>query len=728
MTKSRYTRFLTSTNIAFILFVASLFSSIATYVLLSRDSTTLYYSNYVIVLLILDLILFLSLTIVVSRKLFLIWVSQKNKNYGSRLQNKILIMFSAIASIPTIIVVISAMLFFNYIVDSWFDKKISTVLDESIEVAEFYITDKQNTIKNRATTIAAELNANILKYNLLDNRVLFSDVLSSLTDLNNLSEAVVLYNNTPIARSRLGISLSFETFPEHFLKESKHEPFLIPLQGDSNRVRAIIALNSIPNGYLVIGQYMDDKIIDHIEKSKRAALKYKGIKQNIAKMEIRFAIVFIIVSLLTLFASIYAGIVFSSNFTKPIYLLVQATEKARQGIFSMKVKEGPDNDEIAVLSKAFNEMISRIAQQQDKLLTAYKEIHDKSKFNETILSGISTGVIAVSKDNKIQLINTAGARLLELDPKKIISKEVNENIDKKIEMFLPLIQNALKAESKTSDGELNVKIGPRISTLVVRVIADISNKNSYKCIIAFDDMTDALHAQKDKAWSDVARRIAHEIKNPLTPIYLAAERLKQKYSDQVNDKSSFSLYIDTIIRHVKDIGLIIQEFTYFAKMPSPVFTKIPLSKIVSDIATSRKIITSKIKYIIEVEKNIYAFCDETQINQVLINILKNAEESVEESETGKNNMGEIHVSLRKEEKKIKLTISDNGRGFEQKIIKKLTEPYFTTRNKGTGLGLTIVKKIVDDHEGKLIIKSDEVYKAVVIIELPLNLASKGNEE
>lgn len=727
MTKNKYRRFLNSTNIAITLLVASLFSGLSTYILLSRGNAPLYYSGYLISLLILDLILFLSLTIVVSRKLFLIWVAQKNKNYGSRLQNKILIMFGAIASIPTIIVVISTMLFFNYIVDSWFDKRINTVLNESIEVSESYIIENQNTVKARAVAIASEVNTNVLKYNLLDNTSLFSEILSSLTDLNNLSEAVVLYNNAPIARSRLGISLSFETFPDSFFKESRNGPFILP-KGHSNKIRAIIALSSIPNAYLVIGKHMDDKIIDHIAKAKRAALKYNNIRNNITTMEIKFAIIFLIVSMLILFAAIYAGIVFSSSFTKPITRLVQATESARQGIFSIKVQEGPDNDEIAVLSKAFNDMISKISKQQDKLLTAYKEIHEKSKFNETILSGISTGVIAISKDYKVQLINSAGAELLKIDPKKIINTHIKDSANKKTEFFLPLIHKAFEAESQTADGEVNIKIGNKIFTLIVRVIADISKKHSHKYIIAFDDMTNALHAQKDKAWSDVARRIAHEIKNPLTPIYLGAERLKQKYSDQVKDKDNFSLYIDTIIRHVKDIGLIIQEFSYFAKMPSPVFTNINLSKVVREITLARREITPKIKYQVEIEKNIHAFCDSTQINQVLTNLLKNAEESIEESENGKNKNGKIYTALSRIPGKIKLTIADNGKGFKQKIINKLTEPYFTTRTKGTGLGLTIVKKIVDDHEGKLIIKSDKVYKTIVIIELPLNLDSRGNEE
>ena len=727
MTKNKYRRFLNSTNVSLALLLASLFSGLSTYFLLSRGSAPLYYNKYVIVLLILDLLLFLSLAIVVSRKLFLIWVAQRNKDYGSRLQNKILIMFSAIASIPTIIVVISAMLFFNYIIDSWFDKKISTVLNESIEVAESYIIENQNNIKARAVAMASEVDSNILKYNLLENQSLFSEILSTLTDLNNLSEAIVLYNNTPVARSRLGISLSFESFPSKFFKESRNGPVLLP-KGHSNKIRTIIALSSIPNTYLVIGKYMDDKIIDHIEKSKRAALKYGSIKQNITEMEVRFAIIFIIVSLLILFASIYAGIIFSGNFTKPITRLVQATEKARQGVFSIKVKEGPENDEIAVLSKAFNDMIAKISKQQSKLITAYNEINEKNKFSETILSEISTGVIAVSRDNKIQLLNNAGAKLLNLEAKNIVNKDIEEKPDKKISAFLPLITEALQSQSKTADGEIQLKIGHKIYILFVRVIADVARKHSHKYIIAFDDMTDVLHAQKDKAWSDVARRIAHEIKNPLTPIYLGAERLKQKYSNQVEDKEKFDLYIDTIIRHVKDIGLIIQEFSYFAKMPSPVFVKINISKMIQDMVRARQELFPKIKYNLEISDNIFAFCDQTQINQVLVNILKNAEESIEGSENGKNNKGKILVSLSKETNKIKLSIADNGIGFKQKIINKLTEPYFTTRNKGTGLGLTIVKKIIDDHQGKLIIKNDNVYKAIIIIELPLNLDSRGNEE
>jgi len=238
-------------------------------------------------------------------------------------------------------------------------------------------------------------------------------------------------------------------------------------------------------------------------------------------------------------------------------------------------------------------------------------------------------------------------------------------------------------------------------------------------ILAFDDMTALAEAQRYSAWSDVARRIAHEVKNPLTPIHLSAERLRSKYKNQVKEPDTFEKYINTIIKHVYDIGKIIDEFSRFARMPNAVLTEENLSKIIADIVFSRKTASSGVNYTTDIEENIKIFCDQTQINQMLINLLKNSEESIEQRNRKIKKNGKIFLSLSQQDKDAVITIKDNGIGFDEDTLSKITEPYFTTRDKGTGLGLAIVKKIVDDHNGKLIMRNESKEGAVVIVVFPI---------
>ncbi|MCH9753398.1 MAG: HAMP domain-containing protein [Alphaproteobacteria bacterium] len=697
-------------SVAILAFLFSLF----TYVAVVHTDYLESNPTLIVILSLIDFILLLILVILVSRKLFSLWIKRKKESQGSRLQTRIMVMFSLLSGVPAILIAVFSTMFFQIVIESWFDKRVSTVLDESVVVAESYLREHTDAIKIRAKAMALEVDNNVVRYNLITNQKLFSDVVSSLADLNALSEAVIFNNHRPIIRSKFGASLSLEVFPEEYYNKAASGEVVV-IKNSDNKIRAMVSLHSIPHSFLVVGKYIDEKVVKHVKKSQGAAHKYNNLKTQILKTQIKFIFLFLMLSMLLLLAAMYVGMIFAGKIMNPIAKLVRATKKVQKGDFSTRVSEGPVNDEIANLSRAFNLMTHRIAEQKNKLLSAYNEIDDKRKFSEAILAGVSTGIIAITSERKISLLNDAASTLLNIDPKKSKNKE--------IESILPEISEYIDQVSTRSGKnvgiEVQVKIGSKILILLTKIVKEVHRGKVTGYIITLDDTTELAHAQRYAAWSDVARRIAHEVKNPLTPIHLGAERIRKKYQNEVKDPDMLEKYTGTIIKHVSDIGRIIEEFSRFARMPKAVMEKSNFSKLVSEIVFSRKCVSSNIEYFTKISSNIMVYCDYTQINQMLINILKNAEESIILRGRKSKLIGKVSVHLNKQGENAVLVIKDNGVGFDEETLTKITEPYFTTRDQGTGLGLAIVKKIVDDHSGKLIMENDKDKQAVITITFPL---------
>ena len=694
--------------------VLSLLFSIFTYVAVVHTDYIESNPSLIVLLSLIDFILLIILVILVSRKIFSLWIKRKKESQGSRLQTRIMVMFSLLSGVPAVLIAVFSTMFFQVVIDSWFDKKVSTVLDESVVVAESYLKEHTEAIKIRAKAMALEVDNNIVRYNLVTNQKLFTDVVSSLTDLNALSEAVIFYNHKPIVRSKFGASLSLEVFPEEYYNKAISGGVFV-IKSSDKKIRAIVSLHSLPYSFLVVGKYIDEKVVKHVKKSQGAAHKYNNLKTQILKTQIKFIFLFLMLSMLLLLAAMYVGIIFAGKIMDPIAKLVRATNKVQKGDFSTRVSEGPVNDEIANLSRAFNLMTHHIAEQNNKLVSAYNEINDKRKFSEAILAGVSTGIIAITSERKISLLNDAASKLLNIAPKMAKNKEIGSILPE----ILEYLEQVSAKSGKGVGTEMQVKIGNKILVLLTKIVKETHKGELTGYIITLDDTTELAHAQRYAAWSDVARRIAHEVKNPLTPIHLGAERIRKKYKNEVKDPEMLEKYINTIIKHVSDIGRIIEEFSRFARMPKAVMERSNFSKLVSEIVFSRKCVSSNIEYITKISPKIIVYCDYTQINQMLINILKNSEESIILRGRKSKSIGKISVDLHKEEKQAVLTIKDNGVGFDEDALSKITEPYFTTRDQGTGLGLAIVKKIVDDHSGKLIMRNESDRQAVITIIFPL---------
>lgn len=702
-------------KISIYLAIAALIFSMATYFAVGNADFTKVHPYSIVFLSTIDFILLVTLVILTSRKVLSLWIKRREESQGgSRLRKRILVMFCLLSSVPAILIAVFSTVFFQFVIDSWFDKRVSMALDESVVVAESYLKEHVDAIKIRAKSMALEVDNNVVRYHLVDNPELFTKILSSLVDLNALSEAVVLQNHAPVVRSRFGASLSLEMFPAEYYQHASSGGVVV-IKDAPNKIRAMTSLHSMPNSFIVVGKFIDDKVVDHVKKSQGAATQYNNLKSTILKTQIQFTFLFFMVAMLLLLAAIYVGISFAGNIVNPIAKLVNATRKVQQGDFGAQVQEGPEDDEIGNLSRAFNVMTKHISEQQEKLLSAYNEINNKRKFSEAVLSGVSTGIVVLDSNFKISLVNSAAAKVLQITKKDAKNKLLDVILPESYEF----IQQLFKGSNKSISTEINVRKGYKVLTLLMKIVKEKSKGNTTGYIITLDDMTELAHAQRYAAWSDVARRIAHEVKNPLTPIHLGAERLNRKYKDQVSDPETFSKYTSTIIKHVADIGRIIDEFSKFARMPKAQLEQHDISKLIAEIIFSRKCASNNIEFKTSLSKSVTVYCDQTQINQLLTNVLKNSEESIEAKGRKSKKIGTISVDLNKEGENAIITIKDNGLGFDEDTLEKIAEPYFTTRDKGTGLGLAIVKKIVDDHNGKLIMKNGQGGQAIVTISFPL---------
>jgi len=372
----------------------------------------------------------------------------------------------------------------------------------------------------------------------------------------------------------------------------------------------------------------------------------------------------------------------------------------RGGDLAARVPAGDSDEEFSWLSRAFNRMTHQLQSQQSELIEANRQLDQRRRFTETVLSGVSAGVIGLDQQGRINLPNRSASLLLATDLDQHIGKDLTEVVPE----MAGLIEEAERRPDRLAQGQIQLVRSGRARTLLVRVAAERLEGEAKGYVATFDDITELQAAQRKAAWADVARRIAHEIKNPLTPIQLSAERLKRKYlKDIATDRETFTACTDTIIRHVADIGRMVDEFSSFARMPAPVLRDEDLNEIVRQAAFLQRAATPEIRVETELPSTPTRInCDSRQVAQALVNLLKNAAESILLRE-GVVPPGQITVRLGYEGEDTVLSVEDNGRGLPAEGRERLIEPYVTTHAKGTGLGLAIVKKIMEDHHGELVL-------------------------
>ena len=699
-------RFGLGRKIAIALAIPALGSGIATYLALTGAPPFGPHPSAVLSLLNLDLILLLALGAVIAKRLVEVWAERRRGLAGSRLQIRLVMLFSLIAVLPTIIVAAFSYLFFSFGVESWFSERVRTAISESLAVAEAYLHEHQQAIRADVLAMANDLNRDAVKLALSPQHL--EQVVSAQAALRGLTEAMVFDRaGHVLARSSLSFVLGFEPIPDEAVQRADEGDVAIMTNDSDDRVRALVRLNQFGDVYLYVGRYIEPRVLNHMEETQRAVAQYEQMEGQRSGFQITFALIFMRVAMLFLVAAVAIGIHFATQFAGPVSRLIAAAEQVRGGNLAARVPEGEKDDELASLSRAFNRMTFQIESQQSELKEANRQLDERRRFTETVLTGVSAGVIGLDRMGQINLPNRSASSLLGVDLEQAIGLHLAEVAPE----MAGLLDEADRRPDRLAQSQVQLARGNSTRTLLVRIAAEHNGHDLSGFVVTFDDITELLLAQRKAAWADIARRIAHEIKNPLTPIQLAAERLRRRYLKEIqSDAETFKICTDTIVRHVGDIGRMIDEFSSFARMPAPVLKPENLAEIVHQAVFLQRTAHPEITFETILPRHPVSIrCDARLVGQALINIVKNAIESIEARTTSgeASPAGHIRVSVIEEEGQAAVVVEDNGKGLPRQNRERLTEPYVTTRVKGTGLGLAIVKKIMEDHEGELMLEDRE---------------------
>lgn len=691
----------------------ALIAGTATYVFFTNTEFLFSNPRKVILLLNFDLAVLLFLGVIVARQLVKVWVQRRSGQAGAKLHVRLAIIFSTLTAVPAITVALFSAYFFNAGIQSWFNDRVKMALTESSVIAKAYLEEHKKVISANVHGMAVDIGQQM--ESLMKVPEIFNQFLDLQIDLRNLDEALVFSSSSQIlARSRFTFVLEFERLAKIDLKNADHT-VVIKTNQSGDRVRALIKIPQV-DAYLLVGRVVDSTVLKRINLVEKAVGEYAVLQNRLSDLELKFTLIFILLSLLLLFVATWLGLLFATRLVKPIRSLITVAERVRTGDLSARVAEPGGNDEFTVLAHEFNRMTEQLQGQQKKLLQVNKQLEARRKFIEDVLAGVTAGVMGLSPERFIRITNRSAAELLEI--------EIDEIIGKKIETILPSLKSIFEevSDSRLSfyQSQLTIDVKGFSRVLLIRIVVE---QDSSGYILTFDDVTELVGAQRKAAWADVARKIAHEIKNPLTPIQLSAERLRQKYTNLVSDDDKFDTYISTIIKQVEHIGRMVTEFSDFARMPHP---QMKLENIV-DLAKQSVVLQQSarqdIQFILEKPKEEISFkCDASQLMQVFTNLLQN---SIDAMDADKSRYSDslhptIKIIIEEASNSLSLVIEDNGPGFPKANRDRLTEPYVTMKTKGTGLGLAIVRKIAEDHKGAVALEDKEGGGARVRLTFTLN--------
>lgn len=703
----------------FFLSVAAILSGVATYVVLTGTDNFSDKSSRVLPLIYLDLTLMLLLSVIIAKRLIELWTERRKGAAGSKLHVQIAALFAFVAITPGIFVTVFSALFFNVGVKAWFSEPVRLALSEAKVVANAYLYERAKSIEEDAVAILNELVPTIGVQARFPEEL--SDRLTKITRDRGIDEALILDQyGAVVGRAFLTFALEFEKVLVDAFQRAKSGEMVVLSNEKEDRVRALTRIDPDGNYFLYIGKLIDADVLRHVKQTESAIAEYERLDAQRSGLQITFIVFFSVVALLLLLAAVWAGLTVANLFVRPISRLITASDAVSQGNLNVRVEsEGSINNELGTLAEAFNRMTYQLHHQRQDLVNASMQIDQRRQFMEAVLSRISAGVISADSAGGITLINSRARELLHI-------REETQHL--KLKVLLPEVEPLLAQVVTNPDGvvstQLTVMRRGVTKVLQLVVVADHSGRRKSGVIITFDDVTPLIAAQRKAAWSDVARKIAHEIKNPLTPIQLSAERLKRKYLKEIQtDPEVFKSCVDTIVRQVGQIGRLVSEFSSFARMPDPVLSTENIIQICKNALELQVQAHTNISFsLTATEREIFVNCDVGQLSQVLTNLLQNAINAVMLDEIAgakKPVHPEIMVTILKRDAKCCVTVDDNGPGLPVNGRERLTEPYYTTHSKGTGLGLAIVARIIEDHRGRLELGDSPLGGARVLFELPL---------
>jgi two-component system, NtrC family, nitrogen regulation sensor histidine kinase NtrY len=655
-------------------------------------------------LLAINLVLFLLMAILVLVQVAQLFIARGRGTPGAGLHIRLISLFSIVAVVPALLIALFASVTLNRGLDSLFSDRTRSIVDTAARVAEAYQSNASEATRSDLANIAEDINE---QYGLFQNdRKAFVQRVARHALLRNLAAAFVFNNKS----QEIGTNVSADPKKIVFIEPTeamiatadKGEIVLIPPEPGSNLVIALIKLQNFPADYLMVYRILSPIVVDQLQQTREAKAEYDRLLDQRLGVQATYGAVFAMLALVFILASIWLGLSFSDRLVEPIVRLLNASRRVAQGDFNAKVATVDGPGDLVTLSQTFNMMTDQIRMHRDQLIETNEQLDDRRRFTEAMLSGVSAGVIGIDPDADVSIVNRSAMNLLSKREEQLIGRPIAEAVP----AFLPLFEQAKTRPSGFADGQIETMVGGRETSFFVRITTERSDDAEHGYVLTFDDITSLVSAQRNSAWSDIARRIAHEIKNPLTPIQLSAERLKRKYLPQItSDRKVFEQCTDTIIRQVGDLGRIVDEFSSFARMPKAVPENNDLVDTVRDATVLQRVSSGdvQIEIVPQIDKLHFAF-DRRLVTQAITNLVKNARESIESRlAANPTPSGLLKVETGIDDVSPYIRFTDNGIGLPQENRHRLAEPYMTTREKGTGLGLAIVKRIMEEHGGALIL-------------------------
>ncbi|MEH6361025.1 MAG: PAS domain-containing sensor histidine kinase [Amylibacter sp.] len=652
-----------------------------------------------------DFVYVLLIGALVAQRIMQMITARRAKSAGSRLHMRLSAVFALVAFMPTVLVAVFATVTLNIGLEGWFSERVRNAVGTSLSAAEAYEAEQRDDLIEDVIFLGNYLIQQKRRNALIDTSEIRDAVIKGQSLIQRgLKEAYVIDSGAElIARGDKSYLFDFEA-PEvtDFDVSDTGTPAIIQ-DWENNEFRALVKLPNYLDHYLLVSRTVDGEILTLLDETKETAMLYNQLESERGKLLFDLGLIYLGFAFFVILSAIWLGLWFAERLARPVGKLAGAAQRVGAGDLTVRVKEEKGDDEIAMLGRIFNRMTQQVKRQRDDMIEANARTEKRRRLFDSVLTGVSTGVIGLNPRGHIEVLNAAASKILEVSSEKVMGQILSAVVPE----FSKLFEQAQIKNNPTRQDEISLTRAGNAEVLLVRITARVTDGEKLEgYVVTFDDVTDLVSAQRMAAWGDVARRIAHEIKNPLTPIQLSAERMARKFAPLVGDQAEMlKQYTGVIIRQTNDLRHIVDEFSKFARMPEPERRVENLSKLIEDAVllqqNARQDIDIKLK---NNRKQLMTEIDSTMITQALTNLIKNAGEAIDSyisEHSAEGYTPEIRIVVDTKNHATVIRIQDNGIGLPKEQRSRLFEPYVTNRENGTGLGLPIVKKIIEEHGGTL---------------------------
>lgn len=716
--------------VGLVVVVLSLVSALTTYLILTGLTPIAPSNSVVFRVLSINVVLIVAMIAVIAWQFWGLWQAWRNEVPGSRLHVRIVALFSLIAALPAILLAVAATTTFSRAIDSWFSTRTRAIIANSLDVAKSYLEEHGGVIRTDVANMARDLDATA---DLMQgDPVQLRQLLIAQAGLRELPVAYLVdLKGQKLLAALEDDKLPFRKPPQSALDEAAEGQIALIKSTEGASISAVSRLARYPGQLLYVTRAVSAKVMGHLQRAEAGVDEYTALRQARGGLKLAHALIYTMISMTALLAAIWAGLWFAGRFVAPIRRLIAGAQEVSTGNLDVELPERRGEGDLRRLSSTFNTMTRELKHQRDALVTANEQMSERRRFMEAVLSGVSAGIIGLDSQDRITLLSRSAEQLLDMAEADVVGKPLSEALPAFSSLLGVKDEPGLKPKSQH---EIQLVIGSEERTFSVRVTQEKAASGDVGSVVTFDDISELVSAQRTSAWGDVARRIAHEIKNPLTPIILSAERIRKKYGKVIiEDRETFEKLTATIERQAGDIKTMVDEFAAFARVPKPVMEQSDLRDAVHESVILFRESNPSLTYELKMpESPILASFDRRLITQAVTNLVKNASEAVESAgQNGRTHRGRVETIVRVLADRYEIEVIDNGIGLPKQNRSKLLEPYVTTKgHKGTGLGLAIVQKITEQHGGALALEDapeapDRPSGALARITLPVTRGTQS---